>query len=30
MQWTDEFVTRFIDFAVGFEDLFHMDNEKEP
>jgi len=25
---TDEFVTRFIDFAVGFEDLFHMDNEK--
>jgi glucosamine-6-phosphate deaminase len=25
---TYEFVTRFIDFAVGFEDLFHMDNEK--
>jgi glucosamine-6-phosphate deaminase len=25
---TDEFVTRFIDFAVGFEDLFEMDNEK--
>src|SRR3954453_18254104 len=25
---TDEFVTRFIDFAVGFEDLFQMDNEK--
>jgi glucosamine-6-phosphate deaminase len=25
---TDEFVTRFIDFAVGFEGLFHMDNEK--
>jgi glucosamine-6-phosphate deaminase len=25
---TDEFVTRFIDFAVGFEALFHMDNEK--
>ena len=25
---TDEFVTRFIDFAVGFEDLFDMDNEK--
>jgi glucosamine-6-phosphate deaminase len=25
---TDEFVTRFIDFAVGFEDLFQMDNER--
>jgi len=25
---TDEFVTRFIDFAVGFEDLFQMDNAK--
>ncbi len=25
---TDEFVTRFIDFAVGFEDLFEMDNVK--
>ncbi len=25
---TDEFVTRFIDFAVGFEDMFDMDNEK--
>lgn len=25
---TDEFVTRFIDFAVGFEDLFEMDNAK--
>ena len=25
---TDEFVTRFIDFAVGFEEMFHMDNEK--
>lgn len=25
---TDEFVTRFLDFAVGFEDLFKMDNEK--
>ena len=25
---TDEFVTRFIDFAVGFEDMFGMDNEK--
>ena len=25
---TDEFVTRFIDFAVGFEDMFHMDNQK--
>ena len=25
---TDEFVTRFIDFAVGFEDMFHMDNAK--
>ncbi len=24
----DEFVTRFIDFAVGFEDMFEMDNEK--
>ncbi len=25
---TDEFVTRFIDFAVGFEELFGMDNSK--
>lgn len=25
---TDEFVTRFIDFAVGFESLFNIDNEK--
>ena len=25
---TDEFVTRFIDFAVGFEELFEMDNAK--
>ena len=25
---TDEFVTRFIDFAVGFEELFHMDYAK--
>ncbi len=25
---TDEFVTRFIDFAVGFEDLFEMNNAK--
>lgn len=25
---TDEFVTRFLDFAVGFEQLFKMDNEK--
>ncbi len=25
---TDEFVTRFIDFAVGFEELFEMDNVK--
>ncbi len=25
---TDEFVTRFIDFAVGFEDLFEMDNQR--
>ncbi|HVX52141.1 MAG TPA: PIG-L family deacetylase, partial [Chitinophagaceae bacterium] len=25
---TDEFVTRFIDFAVGFQQLFDMDNEK--
>ncbi len=25
---TDEFVTRFIDFAVGFEELFDMDNQK--
>jgi glucosamine-6-phosphate deaminase len=25
---TDEFVTRFLDFAVGFEDLFGMDNKK--
>jgi glucosamine-6-phosphate deaminase len=25
---TDEFVTRFIDFAVGFEELFEMDNKK--
>ncbi|MBV9961861.1 MAG: glucosamine-6-phosphate deaminase [Parafilimonas sp.] len=25
---TDEFVTRFIDFAVGFEGLFNIDNEK--
>lgn len=24
----DEFVTRFIDFAVGFEDLFGIDNQK--
>ncbi|MEP6512940.1 MAG: glucosamine-6-phosphate deaminase [Parafilimonas sp.] len=24
----DEFVTRFIDFAVGFEEMFEMDNEK--
>jgi glucosamine-6-phosphate deaminase len=25
---TDEFVTRFIDFAVGFEELFGIDNHK--
>ncbi|MFM2439972.1 MAG: glucosamine-6-phosphate deaminase [Bacteroidota bacterium] len=25
---TDEFVTRFLDFAVGFEDMFGMDNKK--
>ncbi|NCI49980.1 glucosamine-6-phosphate deaminase [Sediminibacterium roseum] len=25
---TDEFVTRFIDFAVGFEDMFGIDNHK--
>lgn len=25
---TDEFVTRFLDFAVGFQDLFDMDNKK--
>lgn len=25
---TDEFVTRFIDFAVGFEELFGIDNQK--
>lgn len=25
---TDEFVTRFLDFAVGFEDMFHMDNKQ--
>jgi glucosamine-6-phosphate deaminase len=25
---TDEFVTRFLDFAVGFEDMFGMDTEK--
>ncbi len=25
---TDEFVTRYIDFAVGFEELFGMDNSK--
>ena len=25
---TDEFVTRFMDFAVGFEDLFGIDNNK--
>ena len=25
---TDEFVTRFLDFAVGFEELFGMDNKK--
>lgn len=25
---TDEFVTRFLDFAVGFEDMFGMDNNK--
>jgi len=25
---TDEFVTRFIDFAVGFQGMFDMDNEK--
>jgi len=25
---TDEFVTRFIDFAVGFQDMFDMDNKK--
>ncbi|MBS1729666.1 MAG: glucosamine-6-phosphate deaminase [Bacteroidetes bacterium] len=25
---TDEFVTRFLDFAVGFEDMFGINNEK--
>jgi glucosamine-6-phosphate deaminase len=25
---TDEFVTRFIDFAVGFEEMFGIDNQK--
>ncbi len=25
---TDEFVTRFLDFAVGFEDMFGIDSEK--
>jgi len=25
---TDEFVTRFLDFAVGFEDMFSIDSEK--
>lgn len=25
---TDEFVTRFIDFAVGFQEMFNMDNEQ--
>lgn len=25
---TDEFVTRFMDFAVGFEEMFQMDNKK--
>jgi len=25
---TDEFVTRFLDFAVGFEDLFGIDNKR--
>ena len=25
---TDEFVTRFLDFAVGFEDMFGMDSKK--
>ena len=25
---TDEFVTRFIDFTVGFEDMFGIDNQK--
>lgn len=25
---TDEFVTRFIDFAVGFEEMFSIDNKK--
>ncbi len=25
---TDEFVTRFLDFAVGFEDMFGIDNKK--
>jgi len=25
---TDEFVTRFLDFAVGFEDMFRIDSEK--
>ena len=24
---TDEFVTRFLDFAVGFEDMFGIDNQ---
>lgn len=25
---TDEFVTRFMDFAVGFEEMFHIDSSK--
>ncbi|MFX8984308.1 hypothetical protein ABTN17_20145, partial [Acinetobacter baumannii] len=25
---TDEFVTRFLDFAVGFEEQFGIDNQK--
>jgi glucosamine-6-phosphate deaminase len=25
---TDEFVTRFLDFAVGFEDMFGIDKQK--
>jgi glucosamine-6-phosphate deaminase len=25
---TDEFVTRFLDFAVGFEEMFHIDSNK--
>ena len=25
---TDEFVTRFLDFAVGFEEMFGIDNQK--